>query len=121
MKSTLSLTSEVICTRQPYFRTLFVSRFFAFSKRVQSGAIQSLNESNILTIVEWICDIDPELTVERLPERLDGIEYPIQFLASFQLFRTCRRYRYVHERRCFPRCCVDPHTPEIPKEYCQFQ
>src|SRR5262245_48049750 len=33
MKSTLSLTSEVICTRQPYFQTLFVSRFFAFSER----------------------------------------------------------------------------------------
>ena len=32
MKTTLSLTSEVICTRQPYFQTLFVSRFFAFSK-----------------------------------------------------------------------------------------
>src|SRR5215470_17139860 len=34
MKSTLSFTSEVICTRQPYFHSLFVSRFFAFSKRV---------------------------------------------------------------------------------------
>ena len=32
MKTTLSFTSEVICTRQPYFLTLFVSRFFAFSK-----------------------------------------------------------------------------------------
>src|SRR5262249_54891807 len=31
MKSTLSLTSVVICTRQPYFQTLFVSRFFASS------------------------------------------------------------------------------------------
>src|SRR5262249_31180014 len=106
MKSTLSLTSEVICTRQPYFRTLFVSRFFAFSKRVQSGAIQSLNESNILTIVEWICDIDPELTVERLPERLDGIEYPKQFLAPFQFIsdlpsvQICPRARVLPEELC---------------------
>ena len=52
MKSTLSLTSEVICTRQPYSQSLFVSRFFAFSNHFQSGqtgfTIQLSGTANVI-------------------------------------------------------------------------